>query len=47
MRLANKKTIAVIIALFLTSLMTGCTNWKAEYDKLYVVKSKPRRSAFR
>ena len=37
MRLANTKSIAVLISLILTSLMTGCTNWKAEYDKLYVV----------
>lgn len=37
MRLTNNKNIVVlIISLFFVSVLTGCTNWKAEYDKLYV-----------
>ncbi len=37
MRLINGKNITVIISLVLFLVMSGCTNWKAEYDKLYVV----------
>jgi chemotaxis protein MotB len=37
MRITNKKTITLLICCVLFTLSTGCTNWKAEYDKLYVV----------
>jgi chemotaxis protein MotB len=37
MRLINGKNLTVIISLALFFVMSGCTNWKAEYDKLYVV----------
>ena len=37
MRLTNNKHIIVlIIGLISVSCLTGCTDWKAEYDKLYV-----------
>ena len=37
MRLVNSKNFVVmIIGLFFVSFLTGCTDWKAEYDKLYV-----------
>ena len=37
MRITNKKTIILLICCVLFTLSTGCTNWKAEYDKLFVV----------
>jgi chemotaxis protein MotB len=37
MRFASRNIITVIITLFLFTLLSGCTDWKAEYDKLYVV----------
>ncbi len=37
MRITRSKNIVVMIGgLLLVSMLTGCTNWKAEYDKLYV-----------
>ncbi len=37
MRFTNRKNIVVlIVGLLFVSMLTGCTNWKAEYDKLYV-----------
>jgi chemotaxis protein MotB len=36
MRLTTRKITAVIITLFVSSLLSGCTDWKAEYDNLYV-----------
>ncbi|MBN1974526.1 MAG: OmpA family protein [Sedimentisphaerales bacterium] len=36
MRFINGKNITAVISLFLFFAMSGCTNWKAEYDKLYV-----------
>ena len=36
MRLATRKTTAVLITLFSFSLLSGCTDWKAEYNNLYV-----------
>ena len=37
MRFINKRNVVVLISLFFLSLLPGCTNWKSEYDKLYVV----------
>ena len=36
MRFASKKITIAIISLFSISLMSGCTDWKKEYDKLMV-----------
>ena len=36
MHAARKKTIALLICLVLVTLLSGCTNWKEEYDALYV-----------
>jgi len=36
MRAANKKTILLIIGLILTTLFSGCTNWKKKYEALNV-----------
>ncbi len=36
MQAAGKKTIALLICLVLATLLSGCTNWKNEYDALYV-----------
>ena len=37
MRYINRRNIVVLISLFFITLLPGCTNWKSEYDKLYVV----------
>jgi chemotaxis protein MotB len=36
MRAANKKTIALLSCLVLSTLLPGCTNWRKEYDALNV-----------
>lgn len=36
MRLTTKKITAVLITLIVSSLLSGCTDWKAEYNNLYV-----------
>ncbi len=36
MQAARKKTIALLICLVFATLLSGCTNWKKEYDALYV-----------
>jgi chemotaxis protein MotB len=36
MQTANKKTIALVICLVLTTLFSGCTNWKKKYQALNV-----------
>ena len=36
MHTANKKTIALLICLIATTLLTGCTNWKKKYNALDV-----------
>ncbi len=36
MRAANKKTIALLSCLVLSTLLPGCTNWQKEYDALNV-----------
>lgn len=39
MQAARKKTIALLICFVFTVLLPGCTNWKKEYDALYVQHS--------
>ncbi len=39
MQAARKKTIALLICLVFVTLLSGCTNWKKEYDALYVQHS--------
>jgi len=39
MQAARKKTIALLICLVFVALLSGCTNWKKEYDALYVQHS--------
>ena len=36
MQAARKKTIALLFCFVLVTLMSGCTNWKKEYDALLV-----------
>ena len=36
MQAAGKKTIALLICFVFITLMSGCTNWKKEYDALNV-----------
>ena len=36
MQTANKKTIALVICLALTTLFSGCTNWKKKYKALNI-----------
>ncbi|UCE50283.1 MAG: OmpA family protein [Phycisphaerales bacterium] len=36
MKAARKKTIVLLICLVFITLLSGCTNWKKEYDALYV-----------
>ncbi len=36
MQITSKKTIALIICLALTTLFSGCTNWKKKYEALNV-----------
>lgn len=36
MKAARKKTIVLLICLVCITLLSGCTNWKKEYDALYV-----------
>lgn len=36
MQVARKKTIALLICFVFITLMSGCTNWKKEYDALLV-----------
>jgi chemotaxis protein MotB len=36
MQAARKKTIALLICLVFVTLLSGCTNWKKEYDALWV-----------
>jgi len=36
MQAASKKTIALLICFVLATILSGCTNWKKEYDALLV-----------